>query len=96
MTLTKQKSRLWQFVLTGIQGSFHDVLHGTLQERLSVLHDKANPHIIHRDTKSSNVLLFEDDVAKVSDFDLSNQATAMASRLYSTHVLGTFVYHASE
>ncbi|CAF1701488.1 unnamed protein product [Brassica napus] len=63
---------------------------------LECLHDKANPHIIHRDTKSSNVLLFEDDVAKVSDFDLSDQATAMASRLYSTHVLGTFVYHASE
>uniref|UniRef100_A0A0D3B725 Protein kinase domain-containing protein n=1 Tax=Brassica oleracea var. oleracea TaxID=109376 RepID=A0A0D3B725_BRAOL len=91
MTLTKQKSRLWQFVLTGIQGSFHDVLHA-----LECLHDKANPHIIHRDTKSSNVLLFEDDVAKVSDFDLSDQATAMASRLYSTHVLGTFVYHATE
>ncbi|KAK8636141.1 hypothetical protein V6N13_004849 [Hibiscus sabdariffa] len=63
---------------------------------LEYLHEKADPPIIHRDIKSNNVLLFDDDVAKITDFDLSNQAPDMAARLHSTHVLGTFGYHAHE
>lgn len=63
---------------------------------LEYLHEKAQPHIIHRDIKSSNVLIFDDDVGKVADFDLSNQAPDMAARLHSTRVLGTFGYHAPE
>ncbi|KAF9669208.1 hypothetical protein SADUNF_Sadunf14G0083900 [Salix dunnii] len=51
---------------------------------LEYLHEKADPRIIHRDIKSSNVLIFDDDVAKIADFDLSNQAPDMAARLHST------------
>ncbi|XP_022890476.1 pto-interacting protein 1-like [Olea europaea var. sylvestris] len=63
---------------------------------LEYLHEKSNPHIIHRDVKSSNVLIFDNDDAKIADFDLSNQAPDMAARLHSTRVLGTFGYHAPE
>jgi len=63
---------------------------------LEYLHEKVQPSIIHRDIRSSNVLIFEDYKAKVADFNLSNQAPDMAARLHSTRVLGTFGYHAPE
>ncbi|CAI0397177.1 unnamed protein product [Linum tenue] len=63
---------------------------------LEYLHEKIQPSIIHRDIRSSNVLLFEDFKAKIADFNLSNQAPDMAARLHSTRVLGTFGYHAPE
>ncbi|KAL1535265.1 PTI1-like tyrosine-protein kinase 3, variant 2 [Salvia divinorum] len=63
---------------------------------LEYLHEKVQPSTIHRDIRSSNVLLFEDYKAKVADFNLSNQAPDMAARLHSTRVLGTFGYHAPE
>ncbi|MED6130865.1 PTI1-like tyrosine-protein kinase 3 [Stylosanthes scabra] len=63
---------------------------------LEYLHEKVQPPIIHRDIRSSNVLIFEDFKAKIADFNLSNQAPDMAARLHSTRVLGTFGYHAPE
>jgi pto-interacting protein 1 len=63
---------------------------------LEYLHEKVQPSVIHRDIRSSNVLLFEDFRAKIADFNLSNQSPDMAARLHSTRVLGTFGYHAPE
>ncbi|CAH1427492.1 unnamed protein product [Lactuca virosa] len=63
---------------------------------LEYLHEKTQPPIIHADMKSSNVLLFEDYVAKIRDIDLTRQTPDMAARLHSTRVLGTFGYHAPE
>ncbi|KAL0884537.1 hypothetical protein Bca101_008518 [Brassica carinata] len=63
---------------------------------LEYLHEKSQPPVIHRDIRSSNILLFEDYKAKIADFNLSNQAPDNAARLHSTRVLGTFGYHAPE
>ncbi|KAG9157798.1 hypothetical protein Leryth_022814 [Lithospermum erythrorhizon] len=51
---------------------------------LEYLHEKVQPSTIHRDIRSSNVLLFEEFKAKIADFNLSNQAPDMAARLHST------------
>ncbi|XP_039067778.1 PTI1-like tyrosine-protein kinase 3 isoform X2 [Hibiscus syriacus] len=63
---------------------------------LEYLHEKVQPSVIHRDIRSSNILLFDDFKAKIADFNLSNQSPDMAARLHSTRVLGTFGYHAPE
>lgn len=41
---------------------------------LEFLHQKARPCVIHGAIKSSNVLLFDDDVAKIGDIGVSRQA----------------------
>ncbi|XP_073273748.1 probable protein kinase At2g41970 [Primulina huaijiensis] len=63
---------------------------------IEYLHEKCQPSIVHRDVRSSNVLLFDDFVAKIADFCLTNQSSDTAARLHSTRVLGTFGYHAPE
>ena len=63
---------------------------------LEYLHEKVQPSIVHRDVRSSNVLLFDDYESKLADFTLSNQSPDTAARLHSTRVLGTFGYHAPE
>ncbi|KAL3633161.1 hypothetical protein CASFOL_026145 [Castilleja foliolosa] len=63
---------------------------------IEFLHEKCQPSIVHRDVRSSNVLLFDDFVAKIADFSLTNQSSDTAARLHSTRVLGTFGYHAPE
>ncbi|KAL3534142.1 hypothetical protein ACH5RR_002603 [Cinchona calisaya] len=63
---------------------------------LEYLQEKVQPSIVHRDVRSSNVLLFDDFMAKIADFNLGNQSSDTAARLHSTRVLGTFGYHAPE
>ncbi|XP_024031179.1 probable protein kinase At2g41970 [Morus notabilis] len=63
---------------------------------LEFLHEKVQPPIVHRDVRSSNVLLFDDYSSKIADFSLTNQSSDTAARLHSTRVLGTFGYHAPE
>ncbi|KAM0064658.1 putative protein kinase RLK-Pelle-CrRLK1L-1 family [Helianthus debilis subsp. tardiflorus] len=69
------------------KGSLRDILHArgrhvilTWSERVKIATGAAKGleylhgmEIIHRDIKSSNVLVFDDHVAKIGDFDLSDQ-----------------------
>ena len=59
---------------------------------LAYLHEDSSPRVIHRDFKSSNILLEDDFTPKVSDFGLARIATDEENRHISTRVMGTFGY----
>ncbi|CAL9097524.1 unnamed protein product [Musa acuminata var. zebrina] len=63
---------------------------------LAYLHEDSSPRVIHRDFKSSNILLEDDFTPKVSDFGLARTAMGEGNEYISTRVMGTFGYVAPE
>ncbi|XP_020528859.1 uncharacterized protein LOC18443583 isoform X4 [Amborella trichopoda] len=63
---------------------------------LAYLHEDSSPRVIHRDFKSSNILLEDDFTPKVSDFGLARAASEGGNEHISTRVMGTFGYVAPE
>jgi serine/threonine protein kinase len=57
---------------------------------LAYLHEDSSPCVIHRDFKSSNILLEHDFTPKVSDFGLARTALDEENQHISTRVMGTF------
>ncbi|CAH1447594.1 unnamed protein product [Lactuca virosa] len=70
------------------------VLLGTAKA-LAYLHEAIEPKVVHRDIKSSNILIDDDFNAKVSDFGLAKLLGAGKSHI-TTRVMGTFGYVAPE
>lgn len=63
---------------------------------LEYLHEKANPPVIYRDLKSSNILLDHDFNAKLSDFGLAKLGPMGDNSHVSSRVMGTYGYCAPE
>ncbi|KAK6939930.1 Protein kinase domain [Dillenia turbinata] len=65
-------------------------------EALDYLHNGSSQPVIHRDVKSSNILLSDDFEPQLSDFGLAKWASITGSHITCTNVAGTFGYLAPE
>nr|DAD39801.1 TPA_asm: hypothetical protein HUJ06_014124 [Nelumbo nucifera] len=65
-------------------------------EALDYLHSRSDQAVIHRDVKSSNILLSDDFEPQLSDFGLAKWASSSSSHITCTDVAGTFGYLAPE
>ncbi|KAL1211428.1 Receptor-like kinase LIP2 [Cardamine amara subsp. amara] len=65
---------------------------------LDYLHDKANPPVIYRDLKASNILLDDEFTPKLSDFGLHKLGPGTGDKMIalSSRVMGTYGYSAPE
>lgn len=63
---------------------------------LEYLHETANPSVIYRDFKASNILLDEKFNPKLSDFGLAKLGPTGDKTHVSTRVMGTYGYCAPE
>nr|GMD67627.1 systemin receptor SR160-like [Ipomoea batatas] len=65
-------------------------------EGLCYMHHSCNPPIIHRDIKSSNILVDSDFNAKIADFGLARMMASGGDPETASAVVGTFGYIAPE
>ncbi|KAG2254955.1 hypothetical protein Bca4012_102150 [Brassica carinata] len=65
-------------------------------EALDYLHNTASQPVIHRDVKSSNILLSNDYEPQLSDFGLARWASISTTHIVCSDVAGTFGYLAPE
>lgn len=67
-----------------------------IAEALSYLHSGCSRPVIHRDVKSSNILLSDEFEPQLSDFNLALWAPTTSSHFTHTDIVGTFGYLAPE
>ncbi|XP_042440305.1 probable serine/threonine-protein kinase PBL5 isoform X3 [Zingiber officinale] len=67
-----------------------------IAEALSYLHNECSTPVIHRDVKSSNILLTDEFEPQLSDFGLAMWAPTSLTYLTQDNVVGTFGYLAPE